>query len=227
MIFPIGDENVSGGSKPYLSYSFIAINLVIFFFQVSMEPSDLNRFILDYGTRPAYIVQGNDYFTLLTSMFLHGGWMHVLGNMLFLWIFADNIEAVIGNSRFLVFYLAGGVVATVVHILFNAASEIPSIGASGAISALMGAYLVMFPKSRIKVLFFFRVIYVAAVVFLGFWIGQQLLAGVNSVRVEAGAAGGVAWWAHIGGFVFGIISGFIFRKWGLMDGVYRYDELPD
>ena len=160
MIFPIGDDNVNGGSRPYLSYGFIVLNILIFIFQISLESGELQRFVYQYGTIPSVIISGQNYGSLFTSMFLHGGWMHIIGNMMFLWVFADNIEAVIGNSRFFVFYLLGGLFATGAHILSNTASVIPSIGASGAISAVLGAYLVMFPKSQIKVLFFFRIIYI-------------------------------------------------------------------
>lgn len=221
MIFPIGDENVTGGSRPYLSYSFIVLNVLIFIFQITMESGDLQQFVYQYGTIPSVIMTGENYGSLLTSMFLHGGWMHVIGNMLFLWVFADNIEAVIGNSRFFVFYLLGGLFATGAHILSNTASVIPSIGASGAISAVLGAYLVMFPKSQIKVLFFFKIIYITAMLFLGLWIIQQLLAGIASMGPQTAETSGVAWWAHIGGFIFGVLAGMVFRKLGFMEGVYH------
>lgn len=227
MIFPIGDENVKGGSRPYLSYSFIVLNILIFIFQITMETGDLQRFVYQYGTIPAEIVMGQNYTSLVTSMFLHGGWMHIIGNMLFLWVFADNIEAVIGNSRFLVFYILGGLFATGAHILSNTASVVPSIGASGAISAVLGAYLVMFPKSQIKVLFFFKIIYITAMLFLGFWIIQQLLAGIASMGPQTAETSGVAWWAHIGGFIFGVLSGMVFRKLGFMEGVYHNKATQD
>lgn len=213
MIFPIGDDQVRGGARPIVSYALILINFLVFFFQVSLSPDQLQQLVFDYGTTPYHILQGQDYLTLFTSMFLHGGWMHLLGNMLFLWIFADNIEAVVGSGLFLLFYLAGGVVASGVHVFLNPGSTVPSIGASGAISAVIGAYLVMFPVSRIKVLIliFFRSIYVPALVFLGFWIVQQLVSGYYSMGVAAEETG-VAWWAHIGGFSFGLLFGWYFRK---------------
>ena len=213
MIFPIGDDQVKGGARPVVSYTLILLNFLVFFFQISLTPDKLQQLVFEYGTTPNAILQGQDLMTLFTSMFLHGGWMHLMGNMLFLWIFADNIEAVVGSGLFLLFYLAGGMVASGVHVLVNPGSTVPSIGASGAISAVMGAYLVMFPVSRIKVLIliFFRSIYIPAMVFLGFWIIQQLVSGYYSMGVAAEETG-VAWWAHIGGFAFGLLCGWYFRK---------------
>ena len=215
MIFPIGDQQVHGGHRPLVSYTLIVLNLLVFLYQATLPADQLQQLVFDYGATPVVILQGQDYFTLFSSMFLHGGWMHLLGNMLFLWIFADNIEAVIGSGLLLLFYLTGGVVASGAHVFSNPGSAIPSIGASGAISAVMGAYLVMFPVSRIKVLIliFFRAIYVPAMAFLGFWIVQQLVSGYYSLGMAATeGSGGVAWWAHIGGFVFGLVSGWFFRQ---------------
>lgn len=212
MIFPIGDTQVEGGYKPYVSYTFIVINILVFLYEAILGP-EINNFILTYGSIPVEITSGEDYFTLFTSMFLHGGWMHLIGNMLFLWVFADNIEAKIGSTRFLLFYLIGGLAASLAHIITDPSSQIPSVGASGAIAAVMGAYLVMFPKSKIKmlVIVFFRSFEIPAFLFLGFWIGQQLISGFGSLA-EAGDTGGVAWWAHIGGFVVGLVAGFYFKQ---------------
>lgn len=212
MIFPIGDTQVQGGYKPYVSYTFIVINILVFLYEVSIGAAT-NHFILTYGSIPIEITSGVDYFTLFTSMFLHGGWMHLIGNMLFLWVFADNIEAKIGSTRFLLFYLIGGLMASLAHIISDPNSQIPSVGASGAIAAVMGAYLIMFPKSKIKmlVIVFFRSFEIPAFLFLGFWIGQQLISGFGSLAEKADV-GGVAWWAHIGGFVFGLLAGFYFKK---------------
>ncbi len=212
MIFPIGDTQVRGGYKPYVSYTFIVINVLVFLYEYNLGTM-ANQFINTYGTIPQEITNGQDYFTLFTSMFLHGGWMHLIGNMLFLWVFADNIEAKIGSSRFLLFYLIGGLAASLAHVGFNLESTIPSVGASGAIAAVMGAYLVMFPKSKIKmlVIILFRSFHIPAFLFLGLWIGQQLLAGFGSLA-ETKDTPGVAWWAHIGGFAAGLIAGFYFKK---------------
>jgi membrane associated rhomboid family serine protease len=143
-------------------------------------------------------------------MFLHGGWIHFLGNMLFLWIFADNIEAKIGNLRFFAFYLFGGIVAYLTHLYFNLGSATPTVGASGAISAVMGAYLVMFPRSRVKMLFLIFVFRIPAVLFLLFWAYQQTMSGMATLGPNVDNSG-VAYWAHIGGFAFGVISGIYFR----------------
>ena len=212
MIFPIGDDQVKGGHFPLFSYAFIVFNVAIFIYQVNL-PYDLQEaFIYTYGSIPAEIVNGQDYFTLFSSMFLHGGWMHLIGNMLFLWVFADNIEATIGSFRFLVFYILGGLAAHAAHIYFNWGSPIVTVGASGAISAVMGAYLVMFPTSKVKIwaflIFFFRV---PAILFLGIWIWQQSASGLASLEVQTAETAGVAWWAHIGGFVFGVVAGIYYR----------------
>jgi membrane associated rhomboid family serine protease len=214
MFFPIGDENVRGGTFPLFSYSFIALNILIFLFEISLTPGALSSLFQDYGAVPNEIVRGEDFHSLLTSMFLHGGWMHLIGNMLFLWVFADNIEATVGNTRFFIFYLLGGFAAAFAHIFFNLDSPIPMVGASGAISAVMGAYLVMYPASKIKVLFFIFPFRVPAFIFLGLWIFEQTINGVGDLEVATASTSGVAWWAHIGGFAFGLLSGFIFRAAG-------------
>ncbi len=214
MIFPIGDDQVHGGDRPIFSYTLIAANIVVFVAMLMMiPPEEINGFYMTYGSIPGEIVRGQDWWTLGSSMFLHGGMMHLIGNMLFLWVFADNIEATIGPWRFLVFYLLGGLIAGVAHTLFNPESIVPAVGASGAISAVLGAYLVMFPGSRIKVLIliFFTSASVPAFLFLGFWIVQQMISGVGSISTVDLDTGGVAWWAHIGGFVFGFLAGFYFR----------------
>lgn len=212
MIFPIGDTQVEQGHKPYVSHALIALNVLIFLYEVSLG-EQLNNFVTEFGVIPREIVVGQDLFTLITSIFLHGGWMHLIGNMLFLWIFGDNIEATIGSPKFLLFYLGGGIIASFAHIFFNVGSTIPSIGASGAIAAVMGAYLIMFPKSQVKVvlIIFFKKFTIPAILFLGIWFVQQLFSGIGSLSVTTADEAGVAWWAHIGGFVFGIVCGLWFR----------------
>lgn len=234
MILPIGDTNVRGGFKPIVSYSLILINIGIFLLQVA-TPGNL---VCEFATIPGDIYQGQHMYTLITNMFLHGGWMHLIGNMLFLWVFADNIEAVIGNMKFLIFYLLGGIFASAAHIFFDlyaanpdfssccmpcaqgmnctdlatmCSGFIPSLGASGAISAVMGAYLVMFPGSRIKTLIFVFTVTIPAIFFLGLWFASQLVSGIGSLGALTEETSGVAWWAHIGGFVFGLIYGFLNR----------------
>ncbi|MCB0651411.1 MAG: rhomboid family intramembrane serine protease [Saprospiraceae bacterium] len=210
MIFPIGDDQVRNGHFPYLSYGFIALNVLIYIWQSSMPYEVYDQFIYHYGAIPGEITQGVDLYTLLTSAFLHASWMHLIGNMVFLWVFADNIEATIGSRRFLVFYLIGILAAHAGHIYFNWYSNIPTVGASGAIAAVMGAYLVMYPKSRIRTLVFFFFIRIPAFLFLGFWIIQQSYSGVQNLSNMSGS--GVAWWAHIGGFAFGALAGLFFRR---------------
>ena len=210
MIFPIGDDQVKNGHSPIFSYSFIALNILIYIWQSSMPWDVYDQFIYHFGAIPREIVEGNDLYTLLTSAFLHGSWMHLIGNMVFLWVFADNIEATIGSRRFLIFYLLGILASQAGHIFFNWYSEIPTVGASGAIAAVMGAYLVMYPRSRIRTLVFFFFIRIPAFLFLGFWILQQSYSGVQNLNSMTGS--GVAWWAHIGGFAFGVLAGFVFRS---------------
>ena len=211
MFFPIGDDQVKGGHFPIFSYAFIAINVLVFFYQSSLTGDAVQQFVYEYGSIPRETMAGQDLYTLFTSMFLHGDWMHLLGNMLFLWIFADNIEATIGNLRFLVFYLLGGLAAHAGHIYFNMDSVIPTVGASGAISAVMGAYLIMFPTSKIKMLALVFMVRVPAFLFLIFWIFQQVTLGRQSLATATAETTGVAWWAHIIGFAFGLVLGFYYR----------------
>ena len=224
MFFPIGDDQIQGGQKPIFTYSLIVANVLIFLYELNLGLEGSEAFIFTYGTIPQEIVYGQDLYTLLSSMFLLGGWMHLIGNMLFLWVFADNIEAIVGTFNFIIFYLLGGIVGALIHIALNSGSEMPMVGASGAISAVMGAYLVMFPSSRIKVLILilFTSVYIPAIFFLGFWIIQQMFAGIGSLQPVGEESSGVAWWAHIGGFVFGMLAGFLARK--SYRNKYRYVE---
>lgn len=211
MIFPIGDDQVHGGHKPIVSYTLIALNLLVFGFEMTLSNPGLNAFFHDFGVVPVELFAGEDRYTLITNMFIHAGIAHLLGNMIYLWIFGDNIEAIIGNLPFLGFYLIGGIFASFIHSVLDPTSTIPAVGASGAISALMGAYLIMFPKSQIKMIFvvFFKIFYISAVLFLGFWIVQQLISGFQPKT----QGGGVAWWAHIGGFAYGLIAGYFIKKY--------------
>lgn len=214
MFFPIGDVNLTKGHKPFLTYLIIALNVAIFVWQFTMPEREQYQFVYTYGTIPIEIMHFQDWFTLLTNIFLHGGWFHLIGNMLFLWVFADNIEATLGYGKFILFYLAGGILASLTHIVLNPMSEIPCVGASGAIAACLGAYLVMFPSSKIKVLFIFILtsFRVPAIFFLGFWIIQQFTAGIGAIQASTAQTDGVAYWAHIGGFVFGVVVGLMYRS---------------
>jgi len=213
-MLPIGDENVRERGPAIVTYGLIALNLLAFFVELS-QPTQaaLQSFITSWGVVPTEYSRGQDlppyiplpfWTTLLTSMFLHGGWAHIFGNMLYLWIFGDNLEHTLGRARFLVFYLATGVAAGLAHIVFNGDSGIPSVGASGAISGILGGYLLLFPRNRIRVLMgYYGVTTVPAYVMLGMWIVLQLVSGVGEVaRTEQ--TGGVAYMAHIGGFVAGL-----------------------
>jgi len=213
MFFPIGDTNIHKGSKPFFTYLFIAANIAVFLYQFMLPPNMQEAFVYHFGSIPIEINQGIDLFTLFTCMFLHGGWMHLIGNMVFMWVFADNIEATIGSFKFVVFYIAGGIIASLTHTLLSANSQIPCVGASGAIAATLGAYLVMFPHSRIKILFllFLSTFSVPAIYFLGFWIVQQFMSGIGTLSAATSDTAGVAYWAHIGGFVFGVVCGFLFK----------------
>lgn len=227
MLFPIGDTQVHKGYKAYVSHAFLAINILVFLYEVSLGPQ-LGSFIMKYGSIPNEITNGEDLFTLFTCMFLHGGWMHLIGNMMFLWIFGDNIEATIGSLRFATFYIVGGLIASAAHILLNPSSGVPTVGASGAIAAVMGAYLVMFPKSEIKVVLvvLFKTFKMPAILFLGIWFAQQLISGVGSLSVATSETAGVAWWAHIGGFVYGLVAGWTYRDevMKVTPGRYKYVE---
>lgn len=216
-MIPIGDDQVHGGSPPVFTALFLAANVLVFLFEISLPAVQLDSFVTDYGTIPLEIANGEDYFTLFTSMFLHGGWMHLIGNMVFLWIFGDNIEAAIGHVKYVLFYLLGGLAASATHIMMDPMSSIPTVGASGAIAALLGAYLVLFPGSRIRLLIpvIFSTVRISALFFLGFWIVQQVISGMGWFGLSgAEDGGGVAWWAHIGGFVFGVIIGLTFKLSG-------------
>lgn len=213
-MFPVGDTEVRGAGPGVVTIGLIVLNVVVFLYEAMLSQSGLEQFIYNFGMIPAQVMQGEGLGTLLTSMFLHGGWLHLIGNMLFLWVFGDNIEAVLGHIGYLAFYLAGGLAASAAHILFSMDSGVPSVGASGAIAAIMGAYVVMFPNSQVKLLVLGRgagMTRVTALFFLGIWAVMQLFSGLASLGVETAQTGGVAFWAHIGGFVFGLVVGFLFR----------------
>lgn len=213
-MFPIGDDNIRGVRPIIVNLILIAINVIVFIYQATMNPQAAQAFVNQWGVIPAEILRGEGIITLLTSMFMHGGWLHLIGNMLFLWVFGDNIEVVLGHFGYLLFYLAGGLAASFAHILLTPDSTIPSVGASGAISAVLGAYIVFFPGNRIRTIvffFFITITYVPALIFLGIWFLTQLFNGVASIGVQTAQTGGVAFWAHVGGFVFGLLVGFLMK----------------
>ncbi len=204
-MLPIRDHNPSGGT-PLVTFALIAINILVFLgYFTTMSESGINRFIYEWGLVPARVVSGEGYETIVTSMFLHGGWMHLAGNMLFLWIFGDNLEDEMGHVGFLIFYLAAGIGAAAMQSVADLNSAIPMVGASGAIAGVMGGYLLLFPKARVDVLFIFIIIFrifpIPAWIVLGVWLGVQVFSGVSTPS----DAGGVAYWAHVGGFVAGLL----------------------
>lgn len=192
-------------STAKVTASLIAVNLAVFLYQLTLPSYALNRFVEDWGIVPDRLHP----VALITSMFLHGGWMHILGNMLFLWVFGRNVEDLIGPGRFLVFYLLCGLVAAVVQVITNIYSPVPTIGASGAIAGVMGAYLVKFPRARVVTLLFFflfiTTIDIPAALLLLFWFGMQFLNGIGSLAATDYTGGGVAWFAHVGGFITGML----------------------
>jgi membrane associated rhomboid family serine protease len=212
-MFPIGDENAKDAGIAFVTMALIAANVLVFLFQASL-PSEaaLQTFVTAWGVVPREYATGQDlppligppfWVTLVTSMFLHGGWGHLGGNMLFLWVFGDNIEHRVGHVRFVVFYLACGLLAGLAHILFNSDSVIPTVGASGAISGILGGYLLLFPRNRVYVLTYGGVATVPAVLMLGLWIVMQFVSQIGELGATANS-GGVAYLAHIGGFVAGL-----------------------
>jgi rhomboid family protein len=213
-MLPIGDDRYPGGPPPLATLGLVALNVLAFLLELS-QPSEraLQSFIQAWGVVPREYSTGRDlaplipfpfWSTLITTMFLHGGWMHLGGNMLYLWIFGDNIEKLVGHARFLAFYLACGIAASITHILFNAGSSMPAVGASGAISGILGGYLVLFPRNRVRVLTRGGVAAVPAAFMLGFWILIQFVNGLGSIA-KTPETGGVAYMAHIGGFAAGVI----------------------
>jgi membrane associated rhomboid family serine protease len=236
-MFPISDENERGNGPAFVTLAIIAINIVVFLFlQGAGSSTDGADFTYGYSAVPYEITTGEDltepepitidgqpvevpqepgpspiWLTLFSSIFMHGGWLHLGGNMLFLWIFGDNVEHRIGHGLYLVFYLVAGIIASFAQILTNTDSIIPTLGASGAISGVLGAYLVMFPTNRVTVFLFRFLLPVPAIVAIGMWAVFQFINGIGAAAVTE-QTGGVAYMAHIGGFVAGVVAGLVFRS---------------
>ncbi|MBI5453419.1 MAG: rhomboid family intramembrane serine protease [Deltaproteobacteria bacterium] len=215
-MIPIKDD-IPSSTFPFVTISIIVLNSLVFIYEIMLGMPGGEGFVLRTAAIPYEITHFVDApprsfvpppFTLLTSMFVHGGLFHVAGNMLFLWVFGDNVEDAFGHFTFLVFYLATGVIASLSHIMMDPSSTVPMIGASGAVAGVLGAYFLMFPRAQVKTLvflvFFVTVARIPAVVFLGFWFLLQILS-------SGAASGGIAWYAHIGGFMAGIIGVFLIR----------------
>jgi len=235
-MFPIGDDNERGHGLAFISLAFISLNIAVFLLLQGAGGPSGEDFTYGYSAVPFEITNGVDlvepeqitvdgtpvaipqepgpspiWLTLLTSMFMHGGWLHIGGNLLFLWIFGDNVEHRIGHIPYLAFYLVAGLVASLAQILVQTDSIIPTLGASGAISGVMGAYLVMFPTNRVTVLMLRFPMRVPAIVAIGLWAAFQFVNGIGAFAVTEETGGGVAYMAHIGGFVAGVVAGFVFR----------------
>ena len=205
-MFPIGDENRQGHIVPLVNYLLIAINFVVFYHEITLGSDQATQaFINQYGVVPRQILAGQHLSTLLTSMFVHGGWAHILGNMVFLWVFGDNVEDAFGHLGYLAFYLVTGLAASAAHILLNRASDVPSVGASGAISGVLGAYLIFFGGNPIRVLIFLFITTVPAWLMIGLWAIQQFMATYGALAHTYQTTDGVAYAAHAGGFLAGML----------------------
>jgi membrane associated rhomboid family serine protease len=235
LIFPIRDENPSG-TRPVVTVAIIAVNALVFLYELSLGEG-AGEFLATYGVVPASVLGGEDagvavgdgigvYFPFLTAMFLHGGWGHLLGNMWFLWLAGDNIEDRIGHVAFVFFYLAAGVAASIAHVLLSGPSTVPMVGASGAISGVLGAYLVCFPRAKVVTLIwifiFIHFARLPAMVLIGMWFLLQLV----SAAMSNPNLPGVAWWAHIGGFVAGVVLIILWPKCRRAKQS-KYEAIPD
>jgi membrane associated rhomboid family serine protease len=210
-MIPLRDV-IPSRTTPYITITIIALNAAAWMFELGVPPDTLPAFLRIYGVVPASLHPS----TLITSMFLHGGWMHVIGNMWYLWIFGDNVEDRLGHGRFIGFYLLCGIAAAMGQILMDPTSTVPTIGASGAIAGVMGAYFVLYPKSRvltlIPLIIFWDVIELPAIFFLGFWFLMQLINTSSIAMMANTGGGGVAFAAHVAGFLVGAGGGFLFRQ---------------
>ena len=220
MVMPLGDDDSALRGRFHLvTILLIVANVIVFFIQLAQGP-DIERFFMKWSVIPLEYSRGADippaipvpfWSTLFTSMFMHGGWMHLFGNMLYLWIFGDNVEDSMGHVKYLVFYLICGVAAAFAQILTDADSQIPSLGASGAISGVLGAYIVMYPRQRVRVFVMRAIVYMPAYVVIGLWVLLQFINGIGQLaRTEE--TGGVAYAAHVGGFVAGLALVWVFRS---------------
>ena len=210
-MFPIGDDNSSERSRGFVNWLLIAANVLVFLYEISQP--DVQQFLLRWGEVPGYVAHGERLTTLITSMFLHGGWMHLIGNMIFLYVFGDNVEDAFGHLPYLIYYFLCGIAAGLAQVFLSSSSTLPGVGASGAISGVMAAYMLMFAGNRVRVFVFFMIITVPAVVMIGLWIVMQFFNGVASFA-HTQQTGGVAYGAHIGGFIAGLAMTPIFRGIG-------------
>ena len=208
-MFPLGDDDTGRRSTPFVTYALIAINVVVFL----LELQNGDEFIQQWAFIPHRFAEHpvEQLATVFTAMFMHGSWLHLGGNMLYLWIFGDNVEDSFGHMKYLLFYLLAGIAATVAQFVVMPGSNVPNVGASGAIAGVLGAYILMFPNARINVLLGRQVVAMPALIVLGFWIVLQLVSGVGSIATTSADVGGVAYMAHVGGFAAGFLMAFLFR----------------
>ncbi|MBK5197273.1 MAG: rhomboid family intramembrane serine protease [Methyloceanibacter sp.] len=208
-MFPVGDDNSQERTVPVVTFALIGLNVL--FFLVELSGGD--HFITDWAFIPARFSQHpeTNAVTIFSAMFMHGGWLHLFGNMLFLWIFGDNVEDRFGHVKFLIFYLLAGIAATFSQYAVSPESAVPNVGASGAIAGVLGAYILMFPQARVNVLVGRQMVAMPAFVVLGLWIALQLVSGVGTIASTDESAGGVAYMAHVGGFISGLLMTFLFR----------------
>ena len=253
MLFPIADDDRGLSGPAYVTIGLVLANLAVFF--LLQQAGGNEAFTYGWSVIPREITEGIDltqavtitvqgqsvqipqapgpspiYLTLLAAMFMHGGYMHLFGNLLYLWIFGDNVEHRFGALPFLAFYLVSGLAATAAQIALDPDGVVPNLGASGAISGVLGAYLVLFPRNRVRAIFFYVIVSIPAVVAIGLWIAFQFLNGFGSIMVSEETAGGVAYGAHIGGFVAGVLLAFIFRaliQEEKEDSAYTRDSYDD
>jgi membrane associated rhomboid family serine protease len=217
-MIPIRDT-IRSYNFPVINWSIIILNSLVFLYQLILPPAALQSFIRTFGMVPSHISLANpaSFATLFTNMFLHGGWFHIISNMWVLYIFGDNVEDRMGSGRYLVFYLLSGLAANLLQLFFSPGSNVPTIGASGAIAGILGGYFLLFPRARVITLILLFIfpwfVEIPAVIFLGFWFVTQLFSGLSSLGTAAGMEmGGIAWWAHVGGFVFGLLLVRIFSR---------------
>jgi len=208
-MLPLGDDDSDRRTVPFITYALIAINVLVFVLLELPQGNNLDAFLTRWGTIPAQIVSGNGLITLITSMFLHGGWLHIGSNMLFLWIFGDNVEDAFGHGLYLIFYLVCGIVASLAQVFIDTASNIPGVGASGAIAGVLAAYIILFGTRPVRVLMGNVITNVPSYVMIGLWIVTQVLSGFGSLGDVQ--SGGVAYFAHIGGFIAGLVLTFLLR----------------
>jgi membrane associated rhomboid family serine protease len=207
-MIPLNDDNSLRKTTPIVTYAFILINIIVFF----LELMGGEKFITDWSFVPSRFLKDpiSNIPTLFSSMFMHGGWAHLIGNMLYLWIFGDNVEDRFGKIKYFIFYLVCGIAATFSQFIFSMNSSIPNLGASGAIAGVLGAYILLFPSQKIQVLLGRSITQMSALVVIGFWFVLQFFSGVSSAASTSESEGGVAYMAHIGGFIAGLAIAFLF-----------------